>query len=284
MENLKNMIGSIKRIYNVTKSSEKTIDAMIVDYTYNPDIATHRQHKIDYVTTTGIIGSIFVNDKTSYTDIEISEHVMKNLALIKDSILRKKELQKSLLEESELIEFYTKELLREEEALPQDSFIKDLTSKLSDKSITLYRKDISGQKANLIFDINESIYLEVTLKKHYFKSIRVSTYKNTGKKLNDTIRFAHKRIGRFLDVLNKEKYNDFIKDYILLDSSNIDFIKFLESNNLSLNHNSDNLVDDKDGYVYFKSLDIFEPNDKDKAILLTDNTINTILNLIDFIK
>ena len=53
MRDLNNLVGSIKKIHNISKSNERIIDAMIVDYTYNPDLATHRQHKIDYVTTDG---------------------------------------------------------------------------------------------------------------------------------------------------------------------------------------------------------------------------------------
>lgn len=284
MKNLKNMIGSIKKINNITKSSEKTIDAMIVDYTYNPNTSIHRQHKIYYVTTSGVVGSIYVNDKTSYTDITTTEHVKKHLSLIKDAIIRRKKAHEAYLNEGKNIENLTLELLKEEDGLSKESFIEDLNSKLSDKSITLYREDIRGQSTNLIYDINESVYLEITLKKHYLKSLRLSTYKNTYKEVGD-INFAHKKIGRFLDILNEDKYNDFIKNYMALDSSNTDFIKFLEINNLSINHNSNDLIQNKDdSYIYFKSLDILESRSKDDVILLNNDTINMILNFIDFIK
>ena len=283
MNNLKDMIGSVKRIYNVTNSSTKTVDAMIVDYTYNPNTSTYRQHKLDYVTTSGIIGNMYINENTTFSNLEISDDTKKNLLLIKDCILRKKEFQKGILKESELIELYTKELLKEENALSQEAFINDLVSKLLEKSVVIHNKSINRQKVHLTFNINPNIYLDISIQKHYVRNFRLSCYRNTNKTF-DEISFVGAKSYYCLEVLNKDKYKDFIKDYIMIDSNNSNVIEFLESNKLSLNYNSNNLVCDKeDELVYFESLNIIEPN-KDNTILLNNNTINMNLNLIDFVN
>ena len=99
MKNLSEMIGSIKKIKTVNTTGEKVIDVMITDYTYNPNATINKQHKLDYISITGNIGSIYVNDKTTYSDIITNEHTKKYLMLIKESIQRRKVAYERYLQE-----------------------------------------------------------------------------------------------------------------------------------------------------------------------------------------
>lgn len=164
MLDLNKIVGSIKRIHNITKSSEKVINAMIVDYTYNPKTNTAKQHKLDYVTTSGIIGSIFVNEKTTYTDIEVSENVKKHLLLIKDSIIKRKKAYEVYLKEGENIKSLTIDLLKENDILSNESFEKELTSKLAEKDIHFSFKNNAYGKIELNYTLNSNTSIEIIIK------------------------------------------------------------------------------------------------------------------------
>ena len=283
MTDLNNLVGNIKKIHIINKSNERVIDAMIVDYTYNPDLAIHRQHKLDYVTTDGVIGNIFVNDNTSYTDITVSEHVKKYLTLIKESMLRKKKAQEILQEEASNIQVLTIDLLKEDDALSKEEFINELTSKLAQKYIDYSYTSISHGKTSLVYKLNSDINIMVTIKKHFISDIRINICKDTGK-LVDSLDFISIGKGRWLNTKNEDKYNEFIKDYISLDYNNSDFINLTNSNDLCVSSRNYLSMDNETGGTYFKSLDVIKSNDKDNIILLNNDTINMILNLSELIK
>lgn len=283
MTDLNKLIGSIKRIHNITNSSERILDAMIVDYTYNPNMSTHRQHKIDYVTTEGVIGNIFVNDKTTYTDIEVSEHVKKYLLLIKESMLKRKKAYEVYLEEAKNIEVLTIDLLKEDKALSKESFKEELSSKLAEKSIHLYYEDKVSGKTILNYTVDDNINLEVIIKKHFINSIRIIAYKGTDKLIED-LDFISVGIGRWLNATNEDKYNEFINDYEVLDYTNSDFIKLVNANNLYLSTSNYLVINDKTENVNFKALHTLITKNKGDIMLLNNDTVDIILNLLQFVK
>ena len=230
-----------------------------------------------------VIGNIFVNDNTSYTDIEVSEHLKKYLTLIKESMLRKKKAYEIYQKEIANIQALTTDLLKESNALSNEDFEKELTSRLSEKSISFSFVNKSHGKTSLVYRVNSDIELTVTTKKHFISDIRINTCKDTKKIIND-LDFAISDIFKWVKIINEDKYNEFIKNYIVTDLANTNLGNLINSNDLTISSSNQLLIDKETDTVIFKSLDIIQTKDKEDIILLNNDTIDIILNLLDLIK
>lgn len=283
MKNLNELVGCIKRIKTVNTVGERVIDAMIVDYKYNPDTTINKQHKLDYISTTGDAGSMYVNDKTTYTNITTSEHVKKYLKLIKESIQRRKVAYEQYLVERKNIEALTVELLQGNNAMSKESFEDKLVSDFAKRNIKVSHRDTKGGNIELTFAINKGVGLEVTLRKHYIKDMRVKTYQYTGKFINELDFITVKSNGSpWVDIKNKETYEEFIEKYKVLDFSDKGLIKFLEENDMSFSE-SVSLIRENDDSVYVKSTYISALRKNKDKILLNEDAINLMLDFSDFI-
>lgn len=283
MKNLSEMIGSIKKIKTVNTTGEKVIDVMITDYTYNPNATINKQHKLDYISITGNIGSIYVNDKTTYSDIITNEHTKKYLMLIKESIQRRKVAYERYLQERKNIEALTIELLKDSEVLTKESFKKALIDKFDSKKVKLLsRKETKGCVV-LSFAIKKDVSLDIALKKHYIKDIRLNSSKYTGKSLNELNFISAKdENSLWVNIEDENTYNNFIEKYKVLDFANENLKKFLEDNNLSFSSGI-NTTRDNDNHIYVDASHILSLRQRKDKLLLNNDTVNIIINLSDFI-
>lgn len=272
MFNFNNLVGNIKKIHNKTKTSEKIVDAMIVDYTFNPNLNIAKQHRIDYVTTSGITGNMFINENTTFTDIEVSEHVKKYLLLIKESMTRKKEAHKIYIQETENIKTLTIDLLKEDNALSKEVFEKELKHRLEGNSIHYVGSDSYNGKVMLNYALNSNVSIKVILKKHFIYQIGVRVCKGTSKILKE------------LDYFNQEEYNNFMKDFSVFNFEDFSLKEFLKDKQLNISTSNHLSFIDENKEVEFNELTSFRPTNSDNILIFNNDSIELILDIIKFIK
>lgn len=241
MKSYKELAGQIVRAEVVKLNDSRTVEGIVVDYTYNPNTTINKRHKVEMINTRGETSIIFAKEGvTKFEVISIDKAVEDCLNKVREAILRRREAEKQVLAEKAIIEKLTSELLSTEDAIDRDTFIKKIESYSDDLNLNLkfYLYNQSHNKKVLTFE-SKGFYFGITTNKNYVTDIRISEASIIKEKIDIDESVGISPISNKLVFNHKEDEEKLARKFTFEPINSEEFLKYIELNEFLIDRYSE---------------------------------------------